>query len=250
MQRTFVQARLICAAGLVLLIGFVAGAAHAAKPVEELAQYLTNVSAYGFSGQVLVMENGKIILSRGYGFADQNTRTANSRGTVFNIASLSKQFTAAAILRLEADGKLKTSDKISKFFDGVPDDKAGITIDQLLTHSSGLPRGDDGVGSSTRAEVIANVFSRPLAEVPGQKFHYSNLGYRLLAAIVESASGMSFPDYVRERLFRSAGLDHTGFYQEPRWKKSEIASPYNEWSRLKSFTEWDKGWNYGPFVTG
>ena len=93
----------------------------------------------GFSGAVLVGQNHKIIFENGYDLADRKNRIPITSKTVFDSGSLSKQFTAAAILHLEEQGKLKVEDTLTKFFDDVPSDKAKITLHQLLTHSSGLP---------------------------------------------------------------------------------------------------------------
>lgn len=217
------------------------------KIAKNLKGYLEKANAYGFSGQVLIAEKDKILLNQAYGFADREKRIPNSLNTVFNIASLTKQFTATAILRLEADGKLKTSDVIGKYLDNVPADKATITIHQLLTHTAGLSRGQDGKkNSNNRDEVVAKILQALLVAKNGEKFIYSNSGYQLLAAIIEKASGKTFPQYLTENLFKPAGLSNSGFYQDEKWSKFSVAQTYNEWSKLPTFTEWNKVWNYGP----
>ncbi len=219
-----------------------------ANPATEkkLADYLQRANAYGFSGQVLIAEDGKIMLNQAYGLANRESKIPNSLSTVFNIASLTKQFTATAILRLEADGKLKTTDEIGKFFDNVPADKATITIHQLLTHTAGLSRGQDGKKNSTnRDEVVKKIIELSLAAKVGEKFIYSNNGYHLLAAIIEKVSGKTYPQYLNENLFKPAGMSNSGFYQDEKWSKFSVAQTYNEWTKLPTFTEWNKVWNYG-----
>lgn len=213
---------------------------------KNLKVYLEKANAYGFSGQVLIAENGKVLLNQAYGFANRESKIPNSLNTVFNIASLTKQFTATAILRLEADGKLKTSDAIGKYLENVPVDKAEITIHRLLTHTSGSQRGQDGKrNSANRDEVVAKILQTPLAAKIGEKFIYSNNGYHLLAAIIEKVSGKTYPQYLSENLFKPAGMTQSGFYQDEKWKPNLVAQTYNEWTKLPAFNEWNKVWNYG-----
>jgi CubicO group peptidase (beta-lactamase class C family) len=211
----------------------------------NLSDYLSRASAYGFSGQVLIAENGKILLNQAFGYADKERRIENTANTVFNIASFTKQFTATAVLRLEADGKLKTSDTIGKYLESIPADKLNITVHQLLTHNSGLSHGSDGKKNTTRDETVAKILAQPLAAKAGERFIYSNSGYQLLAAIIEKVSGQTFASYLTEKMFKPAGMSQTGFYQDDRWKSYPVAQTYNEWTKLAAFTEWNKGWNYG-----
>jgi CubicO group peptidase (beta-lactamase class C family) len=212
---------------------------------KNLAIYLDRVSAYGFSGQVLVAEKGKILLDKAYGFADRERQIPNTPQTVFNVASFTKQFTAAAVLRLEADGKLKTGDSIGKYLENVPADKAAITIHQLLTHTSGLARGQSGRNNTTRDETVAKILKQSLAANAGERFIYSNNGYHLLAAVIEKVSGQTYAEYLSEKLFQPAGISRTGVYQDPKWNNDAIAQTYNEWMKLEAFTDWNKNWNYG-----
>lgn len=214
---------------------------------KNLKAYLEKAKAYGFSGQVLIAQNGKILLNQAYGFANQESKIPNTLNTVFNVASFTKQFTATAILRLEADGKLKTTDEIGKYLDNVSADKSAITIHQLLTHTSGLSRGQDGKKNSiNRDEVVKKILELPLAAKVGEKFIYSNSGYHLLAAIIEKVSGKTYPQFIVENLFKPAGMTQSGFYQDTNWKPNLVAQSHNEWTKLPSFTEWNKVWNYGP----
>ena len=105
---------------------------------DRIDSYLESSVTNGFSGVVLVSKKGEIILSKGYGWADRENKIPNSPSTVFNIGSVTKQFTASAILKLVEQGKIKTSDKISLYFAQTPIDKREITIHQLLTHTSGI----------------------------------------------------------------------------------------------------------------
>src|SRR5579872_837394 len=100
--------------------------------------YLTNLVPLGFSGNAIVVQRGKVLLEKGYGLADRENRIAVTPHTVMTVGSISKQFTAAAVLKLEMQGKLHTTDPISRYLPNVPDDKRNITIHELLTHTAGL----------------------------------------------------------------------------------------------------------------
>jgi CubicO group peptidase (beta-lactamase class C family) len=177
-----------------------------------LDRYLTQLAGYGYSGAVLVAQHGEIVLDQGYGLADRARGTPFTAGTLFDIASISKPFTAAAVLRLEMQGKLEVEDPISRFFPAAPPDKARITLHQLLTHTAGLP---ESLGPEyeplTREAFLQRIFAIKLLHPPGGRFVYSNDGYSLLAAVVEKASGRSFGDFLRSEVFLPAGMRHSGF---------------------------------------
>jgi CubicO group peptidase (beta-lactamase class C family) len=231
---------------LVAVVALAPVPARAADP----SPYVSRVAAFGFSGQIVVAVKGRVVLDRSLGLADKERLAPVLPDTVFNVASFTKQFTAAAVLRLEMDGKLSVGDRVSKYLDGVPEDKAAITIHQLLTHTAGLRR--DTIRSSepkvlTRDETVRLVLASPLSAKPGEGFHYSNDGYRLLAAIVETASGEPFGAYLAKHLFEPAGMRNTGMFDDPRWAKARVAKGYDEWHALGSFLDWPKSWHrLGP----
>src|SRR5688572_5091209 len=109
--------------------------------VKNVEAYFERLEDIGYSGSVLIALDGKPAISKGYGYSDRERKIRNSPKTISEIGSITKQFTAAAILKLEMQGKLSTDDKISKYFQNVPPDKTDITIHHLLRHSSGLPGG-------------------------------------------------------------------------------------------------------------
>lgn len=168
----------------------------------------------GFSGVVLAEVGGRTRLSKGYGLADAATGRANTPGTLFEIASLSKQFTAAAVLALEEAGRLSTEDRVGDHLPGVPAAYGEVTLYQALTHTGGLPAGGAGHGVDLAAAVEAHLREPPLF-VPGEGRRYSNVGYALLAGVVERVSGKPFTEYVTERLFQRAGLEATTFCGQP-----------------------------------
>ncbi|MGH7597255.1 MAG: serine hydrolase domain-containing protein, partial [bacterium] len=190
----------------------------------KLDQYMTRLAKFGFSGAMLVAQKGKIILHKGYGWADMARGIPITNATVFDIASLTKQFTAAAILKLEVQNRLKIGDRLSKFLSNVPKDKAGITLHHLLAHTAGLPAELAHEDNFTRERFIAAVLRAPLKTRPGQKYSYSNLGYTLLAAIIEMVSGQSYETFLAKELFEPAGMRHTGFYLDScKWPPALVA---------------------------
>ncbi len=200
---------------------------------ERLDRWLTES---GYRGVVLVAKDGEIVLRKGYGLADREAGTPNGPGTVFTIGSITKPFTAAAILKLESQGKLSVDDSIAKHLPNVPEDKTGITIHHLLTHTSGLASdfaGDyDKVG---RDEYVRLALASTLQSLPGSKYEYANSGYSLLGAIVERASGRPYETYLREELLLPAGMKETG-YRLPRWEDGREAVGYRDgerWGRLR-----------------
>jgi CubicO group peptidase (beta-lactamase class C family) len=212
---------------------------------KQLDGLLRRLAAYGFSGSLLVARHGQVLIDMGYGQADPRG-VPFTADTLFDVASISKQFTAAAILRLEMDGKLRVEDPLGKFFPEAPEDKAGITLHQLLTHTSGL---EDTVGSEYepigRDELVRRLLASKLLLRPGKRFRYSNAGYSLLAAIAEKVSGEPLGRFLRERLFLPAGMHHTG-YRLPAWEHPVLAhgfGPDGDWG-----TPLDHPWaDDGPY---
>ena len=192
----------------------------------RLDAYLTAAAADSFCGSVLVARDGRVILAKGYGFADRERRIPFRVSTVSDIGSLTKAFTAAAVLDLEARGRLRTTDSLARFFPTAPRDKAGITIHQLLTHTAGFPAklGEDDE-LVDRDAYVSRALACSLRFAPGARFLYSNVGYSLLGAVIEECSRRSYEDDLRERLFRPAGMRSTG-YRRVRWDARSIAVSY------------------------
>jgi CubicO group peptidase (beta-lactamase class C family) len=210
--------------------------------IQRINNYLTELDKVGFNGSVLVELNGRKILSKGYGFSNKEQQIKNSSSTVFDIGSVTKQFTAAAILKLEMQGKLSTNDSIARYFDDVPNDKQGITIHDLLRHQSGLVSNVGGdYEKISETEFLQKVFSSSLRFERGKSFSYSNIGYSLLAMIIEKVSGKSYETYLYENLWKPAQMEMTG-YTRPRFDTSLIAVGYTNDSIWGKPTDqaWDK----------
>lgn len=209
----------------------------------RVENYLSELEKAGFNGSVLVENDGKLILSEGYGFCNVEKQIKNLPATIFDISSLTKQFTAAAILKLEMEGRLSTNDKLSRFFDNVPADKADITIHDLLRHQSGLVSVIGGDYEKIDGkEFLGQVFSSTLRFEPGTRYSYSNIGYSLLALIIEKVSSQDYETFLYEKLWKPAYMETTG-YTRPRFDTAMIATGYdmdnNAWGKPTG-KEWDK----------
>lgn len=213
---------------------------------EKIDDCLTRLVPFGFSGAVLVAKDGEVILRNGYGLADRGAKRTVTSETVFDIGSITKQFTGAAVLKLEMQGKLSVQDSIAKYFKDVPGDKSGITLHHLLTHSSGL-EGDFGgdYDSMSRDGIIEAALKSELRWPPGTRYAYSNAGYSLLGAIVEIVSGVSYEAFIREHLLLPAGMKQTG-YRLPAWPREQLARGYS--SGTDYGTPLDHAWSTdGPY---
>ncbi|MGB5242919.1 MAG: serine hydrolase, partial [Lutimonas sp.] len=194
------------------------------------------------SGTVLVELNGNKVISKGYGYRNAELKEKNTPNTIFDIGSLTKQFTAVAILKLEMQGKLSTSDTITKYFQNVPVDKSTITIHDLLRHQSGL---QSNVGEDydpiTEIAFLDSLMISPLQFKIGSDFSYSNIGYSMLALIIEKVSGQTYEQYLYENLWKPSGMEETG-YSRPNFDTALIAIGYG-----KNNSIWgkptDKKWN-------
>jgi CubicO group peptidase (beta-lactamase class C family) len=195
----------------------------------RLDDYMSRLEALGFSGGLAVVKAGETVLLRGYGRADRARGIPMGPDSVFSLGSITKPFTAAAILRLQELGKLKTTDPIGRFFEGVPEDKVGITLEHLLTHSSGLesdfsPTDFEPVG---REEYVRRALASKLLFAPGQGYEYANAGYSLLAAVIEKATGQEYEQALAGLVLRPAAMAETG-YKVPGWPEARVAHGYRE----------------------
>ena len=189
--------------------------------------YLLRLEALGYAGGVLVLHDGRTVIEKSYGFANREAGIRADTSMVYSIGSITKQFTAAAILRLEELGKLHTTDSIAKFFSDVPADKRGITLHMLLTHTSGLESdfSPTDYEPTTRDEYVRRALTSKLRTPPGQVHFYANAGYSLLAAVIEIVTGKEYEAALTELVLRPAGMLETG-YSAPRWGASRVAHGY------------------------
>jgi len=198
---------------LPLLAITVALLAAAACSAQDLAERMNKVvqpyaDAQVFMGSVLVARNGKVSFSKSYGWADLEWNIPNSPTTRFNIASMTKQFTAAAILLLEDRGKLRTDDPITKYFPDAPAHWSKITIYNLLTHTSGIS--DDSAKYTPGTPDSLVLSDKPLNFQPGEKWSYVNMGYLILGYLIEKISGQTYADFLHENIFEPLRMNDSG----------------------------------------
>jgi CubicO group peptidase (beta-lactamase class C family) len=214
--------------------------AETASPgaVDDVRAYLHRLEKLGVAGVFLIARNGDPVLAEGIGLADRERGTRWTPGTVSTIGSITKQFTGAAILLLVKEGRLSVQDPITKYFDGVPEDKRAVTLHQLLTHSSGIGdlAGADDWDPIGREEFVRRALAQPLSFPPGTSYEYSNAGYSLLGAIIEKLRGGPYERFVRERLFLPQGMYETG-YLLPSWGDGRIAQGYRNGERWGTVLE-------------
>jgi CubicO group peptidase (beta-lactamase class C family) len=169
-----------------------------------------------FSGVVLIAKGGKPLFRRAYGFADWKTREPNTPETAFMLYSNTKQFTAASILLLRDRGKLALDDPINKHLADCPPEWKPVTLNHLLTHTSGIEIDNlwfwiyNHYPSYREGPPVGPYQSKPLVSRPGEKFQYSNGGYMLLAQVVAKVSGKDFQRFLEEDIFTPLGMTHTG----------------------------------------
>lgn len=211
----------------------------------QLNTYFTFLNNAGFSGQILVAEKGRVLDSKVFGFANKETKYPISSTTAINIASLTKQFTAAAILWLEQSGKLKTTDSLGVFWNTLAPEKKSITIHHLLSHTSGFKR--QVVPSNVQIgkdELLKQIFLSELISMPGKLFRYSNAGYEILAAIIEKVSGLSYKEFIHQKFIIPNKLEHTFFDTDDIARISQkIAFGYNEWKQVSNSINPKTNWN-------
>lgn len=189
-----------------------AGGVVTGRLARRIDAYLRRSVDRGFGGAVVVERHGRPILCRGYGWTDPSRAHAIDPTTLFEIASITKQMTAAAVLLLADEGALTLDDPLSRFFPDLGPPKAGITVRQLLTHTAGLGHNYAMDGIAGREAAVAAILDPPLEYPPGEGFGYTNNAYALLAAIVEIVSDQSFESFVTRRLFEPAGMDESTFW--------------------------------------
>lgn len=195
----------------------IAGSAVRAQSIDDFVnQQMAQRHIPGLA--VAVIRNGQVVVAKGFGKANVELDVPVTENTVFQLASVTKQFTATAILLLVQEGKLGLDDKVSGRLPNLPATWANVTIRQLLTHTSGIKNytetKDFGKRSRydyTQDEMLKLVTDAPLDFPSGSKFNYSNTGYFLLGMVIEKVSGRSYGEFVQQRIFQPLGMTATRF---------------------------------------
>lgn len=213
--------------------------------------YLTKLSTgKNFSGILLISKGGERIFSKAYGWADKEKRISFTTGTLVSIGSITKAFTAAAVMKLVEQNKLQTGDVLKKFFPKITGDKSNITIHQLLTHSSGFHeflKQDGGDYEKIDKETfLKRAFEEPLAFKPGEKAVYTNVGMSMLGIIIEQVSGLEYEQYLKKYLFEPSGIKNIG-YHYPVSKHDTIAVGYQNGKNWGTHQQHFQEAGGGPF---
>lgn len=222
--------RNILTPAVLLLVLLLASTARADRVDDYVRTFIAERHIPGAA--VAVMQNGKVVKMQGYGLASLEHNVPVTNETVFEIGSVSKQLTAAAIMLLVEDGKVSLDEKISAYLPDTPDAWRDVTVRHLLTHSSGIKSYSslDGFALLRRLKVgdfIKQLSPHPLEFAPGERNVYSNSGFNLLAFIIESRSGKPYIEFMRERIFRPLGMTKTDD-RDPEYVIQNRASGY-EW---------------------
>jgi len=227
----------------IALVGMLACVrAQSATPVNDaridamMSRYTGNVAG----ASLIVVKDGKAVVRRGFGYANLEEHTKAGPETNYRLASVSKQFTAASILLLKQDGKLRLEDPVRKWLPELPASDGKITLRNLLTHTSGLIDYEDLIPADRTAQIDDHDVLRMIAAQnrlyfePGSAHRYSNGGFVLLGLVVERASGMGLADFMKKRIFQPLGMEHTLMYEHGRGP--EVAN------RAYGYTEADGKW--------
>jgi len=211
----------ICVVAALLATLPITAAAASRQALENAREQLRQAYAADEPGAaVLVMEKGKVILREGYGLANVELNVSISPETVFRIGSITKQFTAAGIMLLQEQGKLSVTDSISKYLPDYPTHGHEITIEHLLTHTSGIMSytnipgymGGGDIRHDVTTDELIDVFDElPMDFAPGSSWNYNNSGYVLLGAIIEKISGEDYPDFIEKHITEPLGLANTSY---------------------------------------
>lgn len=236
-------------------------AARPAENVRLFGKYMrAQAIAAQFTGSVLVARGDEVVFAEAYGYADVERGIRNDVQTQYRIGSVTKPFTAIAILQLQESGLLSVADPICRYFDPCPPTWSPITIHELLSHTSGIPdftsREDFlelAAKPAPREEIIAKFRDLPLRFAVGEKFEYSNSNYHLLGWIIERVTGKAYRDVLAERTFAPLGLS-ASFMDGTVERTSRIAVGYRpaEDGSLQPDVSYDPAWSFssgGVFST-
>jgi len=204
----------------------------------------------GFMGSVLVARDGRILLEKGYGFANLEWDIPNTPDAKLRLGSLTKQFTAATILQLQEAGKLRVDDLACHYLQDCPDAWKAVTIHHLLTHTSGLPSARPTeienitiTRDRTLAEVVALLAKQEPEFAPGTQFRYTSGGFAILGRIIEVVSGKPYEQFVKERIFDPLGMRDSSFFI-PAEKRARVATVYRRqngklerWQEIDEYTK-------------
>jgi CubicO group peptidase (beta-lactamase class C family) len=195
---------------------------------------------------VIVVKDGAVVYRKAFGRANLELQVPMRPENVFEIGSVTKQFTAVATMMLADEGKLALNDDVRKYIPDFPDKGAVITIEHLLTHTSGVPSYTELPAwlklwrqDMSPAEILALTKDLPLEFPPGTRFKYDNTGYTMLGMVIEKASGMSYADFITRRIFEPCGMKSSSYGS----KQALVAN------RAFGYTRNGKSWENAPYLS-
>ncbi|HYF31771.1 MAG TPA: serine hydrolase domain-containing protein [Chitinophagaceae bacterium] len=205
---------------------------------QRIDSMLTAAEQQGFSGTILLLSADDVLLNKGYGYSDCRNKKTRT-GLLYDMGSITKSITGAAILRLVQNQKLGLQSKVKDLVPGWPEDKAGITIVHLLMHQSGLKE-DLGLDETyiSRDSLMQKIKASTLLFQPGEKTQYSNAGFSLLGYIIETVSGKDYEAYLQQEFFRPLNMKHTGYTVSRKEKLACGMLKQKQWGTVTDY--------YGP----
>ncbi|MEO7019819.1 MAG: serine hydrolase domain-containing protein [Ktedonobacteraceae bacterium] len=204
-------------------------------PSSEIASQVdslltTQVNSQQFSGSVLVAQNGQVVVAQGYGMANAQNSTPNTATTRFYLGSVTKEFTAMAILMLQEQGKLQVSDQVCSYIAQCPLPWQPVTIHELLTHTSGIPELDDSQISGASPQAWINSFdNNALQFIPGGQFDYCSTCYQILAYVVQQVSGVPYSQFIQQMILNPLHMNRSGFDANDYYAQPDSAIGYETW---------------------
>ncbi len=235
---------------------FIVKAQQNGSVTQKLDEYLISANKFHkFNGSALVAQNGNILLQKSYGYKNFAVGVPDDNNTIYQVCSITKQFTATVVLKLQEEGKLSVKDKLGKYFPGFK--YAGkITLENLLTHTSGIYNYTNDIGAEDSAIVCNPIYKKLVTDLvfkhkpafkPGTQFQYSNSNYYLLGLIIEKVSGKSYEQNVRDIIFKPLQMDHS-LFDFKHSRDTNIATGYktiNDTSQVEaSAWRWDSTVSY------
>lgn len=227
---------------VLLMMGFLCGCGDYSAtgsldqtPAVQIDEYIKAAAELGrFNGSILVAKEGTVVISKGYGFANLEHEILNTPHTKFRVGSITKQFTAMAVLILQERGSLNVQDHVCEYLTDCPEEWQPITIHHLLTMTSGIPNFQNFPDNEryerlpTPVEATIERFKdKPLEFTPGERFSYTSSGYVLLGHIIEQVSGLRYEDFLREEIFEPLGMQNSG-YDHPQTVLQQRAAGYGK----------------------
>ena len=206
--------------------------AQTATQIDNLLAQMTNNQQ--FSGSVLVAQGGQILLNKGYSMANWDTQTPTTPDTRFYLGSLTKAFTAMAIMMLQEQGKLQVNAPLCTYIPNCPAPWQPISLQQVLTHTSGIPQlNDTQLSNASPAAWIASFDTTPLQFTPGGEFQYCSICYQILAYVVQQVAGMPYTQFIQQMILNPLQMGETGFDVNAYYALSVGALGYETW-RVKA----------------